>query len=301
MQGINAYSDLDPYTDPERWVSEALASLVPQADRLLDERVFRPLCLECGLYGVHFVDRIFGARVYQSDGQWWSDYLPTPVGELRAPDLETNDTWSLARRLAHAFLQAEVSVPLFGLPTLASALNIAVNLYGPTFLEALALEPEAAQHDLRVINTLLITLHQWYRAHLPASQLQPVVAAGRCQPPGCGQLCGCTTHLISADLYKEIIAPLDAALLEVYPNGGMIHLCGEHTQHLAIWREMRALRAVQLNDRAAEDFECYFLELRDDQIIYLNPTETMTAARALAISGARRLVVVADPTPPPTP
>ncbi len=238
---------------------------------------------------------MFGARVYQGEGQWWAEYLATPIGELSAPDLERDETWALARRVARAFLAAEVSVPLFGLPTIASALNIAVNLYGPALLEALVAEPEAAEHDLRVINNLLITLHRWYRGHLPAAQLQPVVAAGRCQPPGCGKLCGCTTHLISSALYKEVVAPLDEALLGVYPKGGMIHLCGEHRQHLATWREMAELRAVQINDRAAEDLAWYFRELREDQVIYLNPTETMTAGRAVEISGGRRLVVVAEP------
>ena len=161
-------------------------------------------------------------------------------------------------------------------------LNVAVNLYGEDFLVALT-RPDAARHDLAVINRLLCDLHQWYRAHLPVAQLQAVVAAGRCQPPGHGQLCGCTTHLLSAEVYREFIAPLDDALLSVYPHGGMIHLCGVHTQHLPVWREMASLRAVQLNDRAAEDLEAYFRGLREDQVIYLNPTPTMTVARALAI------------------
>ena len=74
----------------------------------------------------------------------------------------------------------------------------------------------------------------------------------------------------------------------------MIHLCGAHTQHLPTWRAMPQLRAVQLNDRAAEDFPHYFTQLRADQMLYLNPTPTMTAARALDISDGRRLVLVAE-------
>lgn len=295
LQGTEARCDVDPYTEPERWVRESLAWLATQADRVRDAQVFRPLCLEFGPYGVHFVDRILGARVYQQKGQWWADYVVTPIGDLAPPDLERDETWALARQVAAAFVSERVSVPLFGLPTIASALNVAVNLYGPAFLEAMALRPEAAEHDLRVINALLITLHRWYQEHIPRAQLQPVVAAYRCQPPGYGQLCGCTTHLISAEPYRDMVAPLDAALLGAYPRGGMIHLCGEHRQHLATWRNMPALRAVQLNDRAAEDLEACVRGLREDQVIYLNPTETMTAARALEITGGRRLVLVAEP------
>ena len=94
---------------------------------------------------------------------------------------------------------------------------------------------------------------------------------------------------------RRFVAPLDAEILACYPRrGGLMHLCGAHTQHLPAWRDMPELRAVQLNDRAAEDFPLYFAGLREDQIIYLNPTVTMPPARALAISGGRRLVLVAE-------
>jgi hypothetical protein len=74
----------------------------------------------------------------------------------------------------------------------------------------------------------------------------------------------------------------------------MIHLCGVHTQHLAAFREMRELRAVQLNDRAAEDMPAYLDGLRDDQVIYLDPTPTTTAEQALEMTGGRRLVLVGE-------
>lgn len=295
LQGIGAQGEADPYQEPERWVTEGLQSLAEQAEKLRDSRVFRPLCLEFGFYGVHFVDRMFGARVFQHEGQWWADTLRTRVGQLHRPDLDRDDTWTLSQRLAETFLKSGTTAPLFGLPTIASPLNIAVNLYGEEFLVALITQPQGALHDLQVINDLLCELHQWYRDRIPAPQLQPVVAAGRCQPPGFGQLCGCTTHLLSAALYRDFVAPLDDQLLSVYPHGGMIHLCGVHTQHIPTWRDMRSLRALQLNDRASDDLATYFRELREDQIIYLNPYPGMTIKRALEITGGRRLVIVAEP------
>jgi hypothetical protein len=39
------------------------------------------------------------------------------------------------------------------MPTLSSALNVAVNLYGQRVLEAMLLEPEAAQRPFRRLRT----------------------------------------------------------------------------------------------------------------------------------------------------
>jgi hypothetical protein len=296
LLGITGRGQADPYAEPERWVDQCLEFLATQADSGLDPAVFRPLIVEYGPFGVHFVDRILGARVYQHAGQWWADRLETPVGSLVPPDLARDETWQLAQRAALAFAAHGLTVPLLGLPCIASALNVALNLRGEHLLTAMLTDPKAAKHDLQVVNDTLIALHRWYLTHIPLTQLQAVAAAGRCQPPGHGQLCGCSTHLLSAPMYEEFVAPLDAALLGVYPKGGMIHLCGVHTQHIPVWREMQALRAIQVNDRAAEDLSAYFSGLRDDQVIYLNPTATMTAALAMQITGGRRLVVVAEPS-----
>jgi hypothetical protein len=295
VRGVWGTSIANPFEEPERWMSEALDSLVQHSDALKDESVFRPLCVEFGPFGVHFVGALFGARVYRDGDQWWGDPLGVPVGSLVPPDLDGNATWALARRLAEAFLASGAALPLFGMPTIASALNVAVNLHGEDFLLALATDPDAADRDLQVINRTLVALHRWYLERFPSAQLQPVVAAERTQPPGFGQICGCTTHLLSARMYREHVAPLDDALLSAWPRGGMIHLCGVHTHHVPVWREMESLRAVQLNDRAAADLSLYFEGLREDQVIYLNPCEGMTAERAIVATRGRRLVVVGEP------
>jgi len=129
---------------------------------------------------------------------------------------------------------------------------------------------------------------------IPMQQLQPVISWNRTQPPGYGQLCGCTTQLLSPSLYEEFIAPLDEKLLSVYPHGGMIHLCGSHTQHLDTFRKMKSLKALQLNDRAAADLSIYFEQLREDQIIYLNPCKELSIEKALEITHGERLIIAAD-------
>lgn len=280
------------YTDPEAWIRDAVSHLVKHAHSKISDKYFVPLCIYDSICGVHFVDRIFGCEVFFQDGQWYNRYLKNEVGQLKKPDLESNETWALAKRIANAFLDLKITAPLFETPVIASPLNIAVNLYGEEILVAMLMEPEAAHHDLQIINEVLTELHQWYRAHIPAQQLQPVCSCGRCQPPGHGQICGCTTQLLSPGLYEEFIMPLDNALLGVYPHGGMIHLCGSHTQLIPLFAKMPNLKCVQLNDKAAEDLQFYVDGLRDDQVIYLNPCEGMSTKQALQIAKNKKIVIV---------
>lgn len=279
------------YTDPEAWIQEAATYLADHAHSRISDKYFVPLCFYNSIYGVHFIDRIFGCEVFFQDGQWYNRRLKTEVGQLRRPDLGNDETWALAKRIAQAFLDLKVTAPVFETPVIASPLNIAVNLYGEEILVAMLMEPEAAHHDLQIINEVLIELHQWYRAHIPAAQLQPVVACGRCQPPGHGQLCGCTTQLLSPKLYEEFIMPLDDALLGIYPHGGLIHLCGSHTQLIPLFARMPHLKCVQLNDKAAQDLRFYVEGLRDDQVIYFSPCEGISTRQALEIAGSKKMVI----------
>ena len=101
----SASAETSQYTEPEKWVEDILAGLARNANDLKDTCVFRPLVIEAWQYGVHFVDKILGADVYDLDGSlnWQARYLTTPIGELRPVDLDTNETWNLAVRTAPAF------------------------------------------------------------------------------------------------------------------------------------------------------------------------------------------------------
>lgn len=291
VDGIVCHIPYNPAIPAKERVETALEAAAQKYTALENEVYFRPLCVEYPPYGVHYIDKLLGAEVELCAGQWYSKYLTTPIGSLKAPVLEDDPLWQDSMQVAEAFVAAGVSVPLFGLPTIASVLNIAVNLYGERILVAMIEEPEAAQTDLNTINNVLCEIHDWYRRHVPQRQLQPVISWARTQPPGYGQICGCSTHLLSPHLYEEMIAPLDNALLSVYPHGGMIHLCGSHRQHIPVFRNMPALKAIQLNDDAARDLQYYFEGLREDQIIYLIACEGMSVEDAMRITGGRRLVI----------
>ncbi len=292
LAGVLARGRSDPYKEPEKWVDECLRDIEEtKCDAVFNDRTFVPVCVEYGIYGVHYIDRILGANVYFQDGQWYNDYLTTPIGELQDPDLDSDETFQLSVRAAKRFAEVGGDFPLYGLPTIASALNIAVNLYGQEILIEMLADPDNARKDLETINRTLVKIHRTFREILPPRQLQPVISWARTQPPGYGQICGCTTQLISGGLYRDMIADLDEDVLNVYENGGMIHLCGSHAQHIENFRNMKSLKALQLNDRAAEDLQLYFEGLRDDQIIYLVPCDGMPVERALEITGGRRLVI----------
>ena len=279
------------YREPEVWMDEVLENLAARVEETRCDSCFVPMCVWGDIYGVHFIDKLLGAEVFASYGQWYNRYLKHPVGELKRPDLDSHETWIYAKRIAEAFLAADVTVPLFTPPILSSPLNIAVNLYGQEMLVAMMEEPEAAKHDLQIIYDVIAETHQWYIDHIPTPQLQPVCPTDRTQPPAYGQICGCTTQLLSPALYEEFILPLDNALLGLYPHGGMIHLCGSHSQLIPLFAKMENLKSVQVNDRAAEDLEHYVQGLREDQVIYLHPCPGMPVERGMKIAKDHRMVV----------
>jgi len=276
-------------------VDESLDELAGKADESLDESVLRSMSVQFNPRGVYHVDHVLGAEVFDLDtDNWQCRPLDSPVGKLPPVDLASHPAWRTMQNYTRAFVARDVRSVLLSLPTIASVLNIAMNLYGQRLLVAMHEAPNAARRDLGVINDVLREMHSWYRTNVPPEQLQCICADGRCQPIGFSQICGCSTQLLSPEMYAQFIAPLDEQVLSVYPRGGMIHLCGAHTQHIPVWREMKVLRCLQLNDRAAEDLETYYRELRDDEVFYVNPTETMTPERILAITGGRRVVIAAD-------
>lgn len=289
---------VDPYEEPEKWVDASLAMLAEYVrGGAAEEEILRPLCLEFGPYGVHFVDKLLGAGVGMLAGQWYCRKLETPIGSLQLPDFENAPAFAPARRVAQRFLEYEVKLPVFGLPTIASPLNVLVNLYGEEAFYAFYEDEDAVAHDLGVIAQLQKALHAWYRNIIPEDQLQPVVSWERTQPWGCGQICGCSTQMLSPQLYEDFVKELDEEVLGVYPHPGMMHLCGSHAQHIPAFASMKKLKALQLHNRAAQDLQLYLEGLRPDQVVYVNCCREMPYEEAYRISGGYRVVFVGEFAP----
>ncbi len=288
-------------TDPAAWLADVLADLAGGAAEAADPVNFRPLAIELDALGVHFIDAILGARAYFHEGQAWNDPLDCDLADLQPPDVAASPVMRGWLRLAAHVIAATGGRLMVTAPVLSSPINIAMNLFGQRILEAMIERSAAADHALGVIADTIIAATQAVLAAVAPQLLRCAVAQNRYAPAGFGYVDGCATQMISAEHYRRFLAPLDAAILGQYPCGGMMHLCGAHSQHIDAWREMKPLRSVQINDRAADDFELYYRGLRQDQILYVSPTREMTLDRILALSGGRRVVIQAfSPGPIPT-
>jgi hypothetical protein len=299
LNGINTFEPYLNYennsTDLFDWIKRSKRILLKKMADLNWDKTFRPLIFEHWIYGVHLVDAIFKARVSFQYNNWWTETILTSVGNLEFPKVEESEVVNKVLEFMKMMVDESEGLIYIGLQVLSSPLNIAVNLYGPKFLETIALEPQKAQHDLQVITETIIMLHIKLTNLVPKSLLKPFWATGRFMPKGYGIIDGCTTQLISNMMYEEFISELDNRILDCYPNGGMIHICGNSKHQIPVFKKMNALKAIQLNDRATDDFESYYNNLRQDQIIYVVPNEKIIPDNILRISdGGKRVIINSD-------
>lgn len=165
------------------------------------------------------------------------------------------------------------------------------NLHKEKLLYAFYDNPEGVRHDLRVLTDALCYMHRWFQRNIPPERFTPVCCGGRIQPRGRGQMCGCTTQLVSKEIYDDFIYPFDCEVLSLYPDGGMYHLCGSHTQHISTWSQCKQLKAFQLNDRATDDLEYYVTGLREAQILYAKSyRENHLQKKPVALTGGNCLI-----------
>ncbi len=293
--GLGGTNEPDMLRRPEAWLADVLADLDRSAQELADPDTFRPAAIEIDALGTHFIDALLGAHVMLRGGQYWTETLSDPLESLRPPEPSRCPLLQDALRLARLATEAARGRGLvLALPVLSCPTNIAINLYGQEFLLWLLDRPSAARHVLRVVTDTILLATRELAAVVPEDIRRGSVVADRYAPPGHGLLDGCATQLISAAHYRDFVAPLDKEVLGAYPRGGMIHLCGASAQHIPTWRRMAALRAVQLNDRAADDAEAYLAGLRPDQVVYFAPTARVPAARFLELAGDRPVVFQAE-------
>jgi hypothetical protein len=290
--GLAGTNEIDMLRQPDDWLHDVLADMAAHIEGAADRDTFRPLVVELDALGVHFIDALFGAEVYFHEGQVWSHELSYDIGQLTLPDLAHSPLLQATLHLARLAVEQTHGRLLIAGPVLSCPANIAINLFGERFLIALVERPAVAAHTLRIITDIIGACTRAFAEVLPLDVRRNSVAGNRYAPPGYGQIDGCATQLLSARHYREFFASLDAELLS--PHGGMIHLCGSHSQHIPTWRAMPMLRSFQLNDRATDDLERYCTGLRPDQLLYISPTEAMPIPRILALTQGRRVVIQAD-------
>ena len=266
-----------------------------EAKLMRDRRIFRPLAAEPSTNGKSWGKDLFG-EPDEPDPVTKLCRRTEPVGTLDPPDLDKCEAWLNMKRSTEMFLEADVKLPLFSVAPVSGPIVEIVSLYGAEkFLTAMLDNPDAARNDLRVIANMAIEMRKWFVENVPNQQLQGIVHRLRGQPPGYGQIDGCTTQLLGPDHYAEFVGPLDDQILSVYPNGGMIHICGHHMQHIPFWRKSKSLKVLQLSGDAMTDLPIYFNELRDDQVVYVSPHATMSLPDIMKITQGRRVIIALYP------
>ena len=282
--GLAGINDIDMLKQPDEWLDDVLKDMAKYAHESADMITFKPLTIEIDPLGVHYIDALFGANVYIHSQQTWSDQLDIDLDDLQMPDLSNKQVFQESLELTRKAVEVTQGKIFLTTPVLSCAINIGINLFGERLLVALALQPESAKRALRIINDTIISCTKAFFEIIPDNIRRNSVACNRFAPNGFGQIDGCATQLVSAKQYSEFFAELDDEILGVSANGGMMHLCGTHAQHILAFRNMKNLRSIQINDRAAEDLVLYFNGLRDDQIIYVAPTNLLSLKRILKIT-----------------
>ena len=292
LTGVWGTATSNPFTHPEDCITEQLISLAGvELDKLRNRAVFRPGITGVGLYGVHFMDALLGAEVFDLDGtgNWQVHTLTSPVGSLQFPQWEKHPAWRAAARAAECFVACGAKSVVFESPCISSPLNIAINLYGQEFLIALMEDPAAAHRDLRVITDLMIAIHSWYLKRVPLRQRQ-VAAIARVQPGGYGHLCGCSATMLSLESYRDFIVPYEREVLRLFPRGGMMHLCGYYTQLIPAWAAFKELKVLQVNDDASAELPDYYRKLPNDKTFYNLECSQMPWWQAEQLTGGYRIV-----------
>jgi hypothetical protein len=207
------------------------------------------------------------------------------------PDIEHSDTLNKSLRLTELVVQAIEDPIVIAAPVLSCPINIGINLFGERLFEELEDDPDGVDHALRIITDVILKCFEAFNNITPGKFRRNSVANWRYMPEGFGFIDGCATQMISPRHYDRFFAHLDQELLRAMPNGGMIHLCGASAQHMPAWKNMPEMRALQLNDRATDDFELYWNGSREDQILYVDPTEKYPVERILDITKGKRVVI----------
>ena len=286
-----------PY-DPGAWLAEAMAEMRTRAASFRDRVTYRPFALSLARFDLHFPAAVAGCPIHQDeDGRvWWTHLskLGKRIDEFRIPDLdehhEFQEMLSLLRFVAEATRER---VPV-EIPYVSEPLILAVDLFGEEFLLLLAADPQRADRFLDALTEFILDMRRRFCEAVPGAPLMPHGSCGRAMPEGYNLLYECTTQLISGPAYQRHFLDRDRDLMRCGAGGAGIHLCGRHTQHCDAWQDAGELKMIQLNDRAADDLETYWRNLRPDQYVVLVPSDRVTIGDALQVTGGRQLVLAAE-------
>lgn len=183
-------------------------------------------------YGNYFMPALFGCEMLfppdQAPGFRALDADFEDMRRLQVPDFETNPV------IRKAFADAEVLKQRYGSCSgsicMGSPLNVAVNIYGELFMMACALDPEAAQHVLRVIAETCFKLYREVSARIAPADF-PLDTMNW----GYGN---CPAVMFSPKTYREVILPVDLWVRNQVTSFGLHH-CGVFDDYIDVYKDLR--------------------------------------------------------------
>lgn len=185
-----------------------------------------------GAYGNYFMPALFGCEIlFPPDQAPGFRALPGDFEDMRrlqVPDFDTNPV--IQRALAEAEVLKRRYGTCSGWIDTGSPLNIAVNIYGEMFVMACALEPETAQHVLRVTAETSFKLYREVCARIAPDDfpLQDI-------PWGYGN---CPAVMFSPKTYREVILPVDKWVRGQVASFGLHH-CGVFDDYIEVYKELQ--------------------------------------------------------------
>ncbi len=279
--------------DKDAWLNHQFQTVKSNVEQALDSAsLFYPIIEMFSLYGTHYMDVLFGAKVEWNGSQFWNQPLGYPVSELKDPDLEKHPLVRQTVELAKWIKEKTGGRFLISMPDVGCPLNIAINLFGEEFLTEMVSDPSSAKRALNLIARATCQIYEFLIEAVGWKTLRCHNAYYVYTPCDYAGLSICATQLISSEHFRNLVADADDAAAPMIYKGLFQHICGYSTQHIPEIARRKRIKGLQLNDAGADDFEAYFKGLRPDQIFYVWPTSKMTLEKILSLSGGQRTVLM---------
>ena len=181
-------------------------------------------------YGHRFVPALFGCKIIYTKTQAPSaEPIRADFDEMAAldiPDLRNNDVFKKA--LDDAKRMKEKYGFASGYINTGSPLNAAISIYGEDFLACCALEPEIAQHVLKIITKTFIRLDYEF-----SDVVSPPAKIDRTY----GGLGNCPAVMFSPEMYRDVILPVDLWYRNFFKVFS-IHHCGVFDRYAELYTEL---------------------------------------------------------------
>jgi len=183
-------------------------------------------------YGHRFVPALFGCGIkYAKDQPPSAMHLDVDLEKmdtLEIPDFEKSEV--VRRALEDADLLYKKYGCCSGAINMGSPLNVAVNMYGETFLIACALEPDAARHVLFVIAKTQLKLY-----HELCAKIEPGAFPVPIENWNYGN---CPAIMISPEMYEAVVLPVDLWFRDK-TRSFILHHCGVFDKYIDLYTRLR--------------------------------------------------------------